>query len=694
MGKKPNRLIYEKSPYLLQHAYNPVDWHPWGNEAFEKAKREDKPVFLSSGYSCCHWCHVMEKESFEDEEVAKLLNSHFVSIKVDREERPDVDHIYMEVCQALTRSGGWPLTIIMTPDKKPFFAGTYFPKASKWGRPGIMDVLNTVQQRWAENRNDLIQASEDIVQLIQDRSEKESEGELSERMLDRAFNQLEEGFDSQYGGFNGAPKFPTPHNLQFLLRYWRLKGNKKALSMVEKTLTAMRKGGIYDHLGYGFARYSTDNKWLVPHFEKMLYDNALLCHAYLEAYQCTGNKDFAQVAEEILAYVMRDMTSPEGGFYSAEDADSEGVEGKFYVFTRNEVLDILGEEAGTIFADFYNITREGNFEHGTSILNYIGHDIESFAAKKSIDSNQLTEILESSRCKLYLYREKRAHPYKDDKILTSWNALMISAFAKAARVLNVSIYAEYADRALQFIKDKLIRDDGRLLARYRDGEAAHLAYLEDYAFLLWALVELYETLYSPTYIKWARNVYDELKRLFEDKDNGGFFYYGSDGEKLLTRPKEIYDGAIPSGNSVAALALLRVAGIMGSGEIEEYAENLLKAFAGQVDKYPKGYTFYLVALEFYLSPQRNIVITGSSDSENIWSMLTAIGQYFLPETTTAFNDISQTEIIAQIMPEVSQYRMIEGLTAAYICENFACQPAITNVEEFAIRLKEIQNKYS
>lgn len=635
----------------------------------------------------------MERESFEDEEVAQLLNSHFVSIKVDREERPDVDHIYMEVCQALTHSGGWPLTIIMTPDKKPFFSGTYFPKSSKWERPGIMDVLNTVQQRWAENRNDLIEVSEDIVKLIQDHSEKEGEGELSAWILDRAFTQLEEGFDSTYGGFNRAPKFPTPHNLLFLLRYWRHKGNKKALLMVETTLTAMRKGGIYDHLGYGFARYSTDNEWLVPHFEKMLYDNALLCHAYLEAYQCTGNKDFAKVAEEILAYVMRDMTSPEGGFYSAEDADSEGVEGKFYVFTRQEVIDVLGEETGNLFADFYNVTPEGNFEHGTSVLNYIGYDVESFAAKKGIDSNELTEILESSRCKLYLYRENRVHPYKDDKILTSWNALMISAFAKAARVLNVSIYAEYAERALQFIKDNLIRDDGRLLARYRKGEAAHLAYLEDYAFLLWAIVELYETLYSPTYIKWALNVYDELIHLFQDKNDGGFYYYGSDGEKLLTRPKEVYDGAIPSGNSVAALAMLKLAGITGNIEIEENAENLLKSFAGHVEKYPKGYTFYLVALDFYLSPQRKIVIASSGEIEESWSMLTAIGEYFLPETTIAFNDYSRVEIIAELMPDVSQHKVIQGKPTVYICEDFACQPPITNVDEFVCRLKEIQNGY-
>lgn len=688
-NKHVNHLANEKSPYLLQHAHNPIDWYPWGEEAFAKAKEEDKPVFFSCGYSTCHWCHVMERESFENEEVAEVLNRDFVSIKVDREERPDVDHIYMEVCQALTRSGGWPLTIIMTPDKKPFLAGTYFPKNSKWGRPGLMDILDTVRQRWQENRDELIGYSNEIVNLLNQEDEPRKDTKLSRKLLDTAFAQLENSFDPQYGGFSAAPKFPTPHNMLFLLRYWRHTGNQNALTMVGRTLSAMRQGGIYDHLGYGFSRYSTDNRWLVPHFEKMLYDNALLCHVYLEAYQCTGNKDFAQVAEEILAYVMRDMTNPEGGFYSAEDADSEGVEGKFYVFTRQQVIDVLGEKEGTLFADCYNITSQGNFEHGTSILNYIDRDFRMDAVKAGISVDDLTKLLANCRAKLYQYREKRVHPYKDDKILTAWNALMITAFAKAARVLNVAVYAEYAERAFDFVKDRLIREDGRLLARYRDGEAAHVAYLDDYAFLLWALVELYETIYSPTYIKWALDVSNELRRLFWDEKNGGFFFYGSDAEALLTRPKEIYDGAIPAGNSVAAFALLRLATITGNGDFQSLAERVLTAFAAKVEEFPKAYTFYLSALDYYLSAQRKIVVSGLSSSKDTWTMLSAAGRRFLPESVIVFNDISQASIIEKVMPEVGRQLPVNSQSTAYICENFACQPPIANVEKFIERLSDM-----
>ncbi|MGI6091904.1 MAG: thioredoxin domain-containing protein [Veillonellaceae bacterium] len=687
--KHVNHLANEKSPYLLQHAHNPIDWYPWGEEAFAKAKAEDKPIFLSIGYSTCHWCHVMERESFEDEAVAEILNRHFVSIKVDREERPDVDHIYMEVCQALTRSGGWPLTIIMTPDKKPFFAGTYFPKTSKYGRPGLIDLLKAISQRWQEKREDLIGFSDEIVELLQHQEKASVDATLSKGLLDTAFEQLERDFDPRYGGFSKAPKFPTPHNMLFLLRYWKHNNNAKALEMVEKTLTAMRKGGIYDHLGYGFSRYSTDDKWLVPHFEKMLYDNALLCHVYLEAYQCTGNKDYAKVAEQILTYVMRDMTNAEGGFYSAEDADSEGEEGKFYVFTRQQILDLLGEKDGTLFADFYDITPQGNFEHGSSILNYVDNDIESYAARVGLEAVDLTRKLEECSAKLYRYRDKRVHPYKDDKVLTVWNALMISAFAKAARVLDGACYAEYAERAFKFIKNKLISKDCRLLARYRDGEAAHLAYLDDYAFLLWALIELYETIYSPLYIKWAQDVCQEMQRLFWDEKNGGFFFYGIDGEQLLTRPKEIYDGAIPSGNSVAAFALLRLANITGKGQFQSLAERLLQTFAGQVEKIPRAHTFYLIALDYHLSAQRKIVIAGTGASKDVWNMLSAAGKRFLPNTVTVFNDTSQADIMRKVIPEVVDQLPVNGQTAAYICENFTCRPPIIGIENFIKQINKI-----
>ena len=448
----------------------------------------------------CHWCHVMERESFEDQEVADVLNAHFVAIKVDREERPDVDGIYMSVCQAMTGQGGWPLTVVMTPDKKPFFAGTYFPKFSQRGRMGLIDFLPRIHDVWQHKRNDIMKTGDDVVQMLQSPPVVSEDVNLSKDILDQAYSQLEQRFDDEYGGFGTAPKFPTPHNMLFLLRYWRHSGEKKALTMVEKTLTSMWQGGIYDHLGYGFARYSTDQKWLAPHFEKMLYDNALLCYCYLEAYQCSGNADFARVAEEILTYVLRDMTDQEGGFYSAEDADSEDVEGKFYVFTRKQVLDILGDKEGTIFADCYNISSQGNFEHGTNILNLIGYDISKYAKKANLSIMELEDILAKGREALYLVREDRIHPYKDDKILTAWNGLMITTFAKAAQVLKNGNYAEVAEGCLEFIYTKLMRHDGRLLARYREGEAAHLAYLDDYAFLLMALIETYETTFGKKYL--------------------------------------------------------------------------------------------------------------------------------------------------------------------------------------------------
>jgi len=423
--KIPNRLANEKSPYLLQHQYNPVDWYPWGEEAFEKAKEEDKPVFLSIGYSTCHWCHVMERESFEDEEVAEVLNKYYISIKVDREERTDVDAIYMAVCQALTGQGGWPLTIFMTPDKKPFFAGTYFPKERKYGRSGIIEILEELQDAWENKRDKVLSAGESVVKGIENKYFKSEAGAVEREALDHAYRYYEQSFDSIYGGFGEAPKFPTPHNLTFLLRYWKMSGNKKALDMVEKTLQSMYQGGMYDHVGWGFSRYSTDKKWLVPHFEKMLYDNALLAIAYLECYQATQNEFYARVAREIFSYVLRDMTSEEGGFFSAEDADSEGVEGKFYVWSLDEVFDVLGRESGKAFCQTFDISNAGNFE-GENIPNIIGKDLNT------------GQDLKNEREKLFLHREKRIHPLKDDKILTAWNGLMIAALATGARVCKSS----------------------------------------------------------------------------------------------------------------------------------------------------------------------------------------------------------------------------------------------------------------
>ncbi|GBG55590.1 thioredoxin domain-containing protein [Sporomusaceae bacterium FL31] len=691
MDKKSNRLIREKSPYLLQHAYNPVDWYPWGAEAFAKANREGKPVFLSIGYSTCHWCHVMERESFEDQEVADFLNEHFVAVKVDREERPDVDHIYMTICQMLTKQGGWPLTIIMTPDRKPFFAGTYFPKSSKWGRPGILELLKAVATQWQEKRDELVSLSQDIADGLQCMHKAPENTEVTQAILDEAFQQLEASFNTTYGGFSPAPKFPTPHNMMFLMRYWRQTGKHQALAMVEKTLAAMHQGGIYDHLGYGFARYSTDNKWLIPHFEKMLYDNSLLCIAYLEAYQCTGNEQFARVAEEILAYVARDMTDRAGGFYSAEDADSEGVEGKFYAFTRQEVIQALGEREGTVFADFYGITEQGNFEDGTSVLNLIGRDLKEFCRQHGLSEDQVIKTLESGRQQLFELREQRIHPHKDDKILTAWNALMIVAFAKAGRVLNRSDYTVMAQRGIDFLYSHLIRQDGRLLARYRDGEAAFPAYLDDYAYLCWALVETYETVFAPIYLHRAMELFADLKTLFWDAEHGGFFFYGLDSEALLARPKELYDGAMPSGNSVAALALQQLGRLTENDEVIQLAEQLVRGFAHEVKRHPKAYTFFLIAASYYLAAPQHIVIAGSGDMAETWSMLSNVGKKFLPNTVIMLNDSEQRDAISELLPHIIEQKAIDEKATAYICDTFACKPPITDLQQLTEKLAELSN---
>ncbi|WP_255711606.1 thioredoxin domain-containing protein [Pelosinus baikalensis] len=621
----------------------------------------------------------MERECFEDQEVADLLNAHFVSIKVDREERPDVDGIYMSVCQALTGQGGWPLTIIMDPDKKPFFAGTYFPKHRKMGRMGLLELLTVVHKKWQSNRKEILEAGDQIVDILQHPKQPNKEGQIAKDMLEQAYLELESSFDPKYGGFGTAPKFPTPHKMNFLLRYWRHFKKEKALSMVEKTLLSMWQGGIYDHLGYGFARYSTDQKWLVPHFEKMLYDNALLCNSYLEAYQCTGNQNFARIVEEILTYVMRDMTSDKGGFFSAEDADSEGVEGKFYVFTRKEVVDIVGEEEGTTFADFYEVSSQGNFEHGTSILHVIGRDAETFASCVNKTTTELADLLKRGREKIYQVREKRIHPYKDDKILTAWNALMIASFAKASRILERDTYSKVAERAIEFIYNNLVREDGRLLARYRDGESAHLAYLDDYAFLLLALLETYQTTYKDTYLHRAIKIADDMKALFWDEKAGGFFFYGVDGEELITRPKEIYDGAIPSGNSVAALALQKLADITENEDVSKMAEKLLNGFAGEVSSFTAGYTYFMMAVDYYLAEKVKVVIVGDKDLPDTKAMLQAMNHAFLPTATVRFYDIH--------LQNNSNYKGTEGRATAYLCKGVACQPPITDVEVFRTKLK-------
>ncbi len=664
-----NRLAEEKSPYLRQHAQNPVNWFPWGEEAFALAQREDKPVFLSIGYSTCHWCHVMEKESFEDPDVAAFLNENFVSIKVDREERPDIDHVYMTACQALTGAGGWPLTVFLTPDKKPFYAGTYFPRDSRHGLPGLMAVLQAVINQWDDHRDEIARAGENLVQSIRSHLQDNRAGVLSESTLHLGYRQLFDAFDPHFGGFGPPPKFPRPHDIGFLLRYWRWNNEPEALAMVETTLKSMRAGGIYDHLGYGFSRYSTDRAWLVPHFEKMLYDNALLAVAYLETYQATADEFYAEVANEIFQYVLRDMTSAEGGFYSAEDADSEGEEGKFYLWTPEEIKAILGEETGERFCLCYDVTEAGNFE-GKNILNRIGGAEPSRLPGGQSCAGELAEARE----RLFVAREGRVHPQKDDKILTSWNALMITALARGSRILDKTDYLRAAVGAAQFIWENLRGDDGRLLARYRAGEAAHPAYADDYAFLVRAMLALYDADMKPIWLRRAIHLQEQQDRLFWDEQGGGYYFYGHDAEVLPARPKAIDDGAMPSGNSTSVLNLWYLGRLTGHAEYSRRAESLLESFSGEVQQHPSGYTKSLTAMLIGFMPGREVVVASEQDSDLLRQQLRPLARVFSPETTFLYRLLgAEHSGIEEIVPLTAAMEPENGETTFYVCRNYACE---------------------
>ncbi len=671
---KPNRLAKEKSPYLLQHAYNPVDWRPWSEEAFAAAKDGNKPIFLSIGYSTCHWCHVMERESFEDEEVAALLNREFVSIKVDREERPDVDNLYMTVCQAMTGQGGWPLTIVMTPDKKPFFAGTYFPKRRKFGRKGLIEILEQIAEKWKENRQLVIDAGETVADQTARSMISNLKGEITESSLDEAYVTYKEAFDAEYGGFGDAPKFPSPHGLMFLMRYYASTGEDDALRMANKTLVAMYRGGLFDHIGFGFSRYSTDREWLVPHFEKMLYDNALLAMAYTEAFQLTGEPGYREIAELTYAYALRDMKEPGGAFYSAEDADSEGEEGKFYVWTPAEVREALGAEDGEWFCDVFGIDEAGNFE-GRAIPNLLHGSLESQAKRSGADEAAFLDRADRLRHRLFLSREERVHPGKDDKVLTSWNGLMIASLAKAAAAFDRPEYAAAASEAVRFLLEKLRTPEGRLLARYRDGEAAFPGYIDDYAFLTWGLIELYEATFDPELLRTASELTKEAVRLFWDEANGGFYFYGSDAEQLFTRMKEVYDGAIPSGNSVMANNLLRLSRLTGEQAWNGYAERIFAAFAGAVKRYPTGHAMMLMALSLAYGKPQEIVIAGARGDVETEAMLRAVRSRFLPQTVVLLQD--------ERLSHIADKTPVNGAATAYVCENYACQSPVFTAEALA-----------
>ncbi|MBB6448400.1 hypothetical protein HNR44_000349 [Geomicrobium halophilum] len=669
----PNRLIDEKSPYLLEHAHNPVDWYPWGEEAFDRAKKENKPVFLSIGYSSCHWCHVMANESFEDEEVAALLNQDYISIKVDREERPDIDSIYMDACQAMNGHGGWPLTAFLTPDQAPFYVGTYFPKKSRYQIPGMLDALPQIAEQFHNNQDKIADVASRVQQALSQGFSEDQE-EIGKHTLEQGFAQLEEQFDEVDGGLKGEPKFPMPQQILYLLRYASWAGNSGALEMATKTLRQMRKGGIYDHVGGGFARYSVDERWLVPHFEKMLYDNSLLALAYTEAYQLTGDSLYKRTTEEILNYLMRGMRDESGGFHSAEDADSEGVEGKFYVWTKSEVEEVLGREAA-LFCEAYNISEAGNFE-GKSIPNQLEVDQEKVAAKHSLSQEMLEKRLQECRAQLFAARERRMHPHKDDKILMSWNGYAIAAFAKAGAALQMPAYTAAAEKAFHFLESNLIVD-GRLMVRYRDGEVKEKGFIDDYANFLWASLELYHATYEASYLEKARRIAQDLKRLFET-DQGGFYFTGTDAETLLTRPSSWSDGASPSGNSVASIQLLRLAEIVADQSLFDDVHNLLRTASWRLEHYPIGHLHLLQALLMQEWRGKTLVIVkGNDHTLDEDDVVKHVRTTFIPH----IQPLVVKESDEYIPTFAKDFTSLDGKTTYYLCENFACQRPTTDAEQ-------------
>ena len=670
-----NRLANEQSPYLLQHADNPVDWYPWGKEAFKKAKELDRPIFLSIGYSTCHWCHVMEHESFEDDSVAKLLNDSFISIKVDREELPEIDHVYMSVCQAMTGGGGWPLTIVMTPAKEPFFAGTYFPKDKRGGRSGLFQILPMIADAWNSKRQDIMTSVGQVKNYLDQLNSKPAGNNFSTELINKAYDQFRNGFDEEYGGFFKAPKFPSPHNLIFLMRYHHSFDNKIALDMATKTLKQMRLGGIYDHIGFGFHRYSTDRHWLVPHFEKMLYDQAMIAMAYTEAYHITGEDIFAQTAREIFTYVLRDMTASEGGFFSAEDADSEGEEGKFYIWTEQEIKEVLGEDYGKEFNDIFSITTPGNYRDESS-----GKETRlNIPHLKNYNTNGSNEF-ESAREKLFNIREKRIHPLKDDKILTDWNGLMIAALAKAAIVLDEPVYLDAAEKAAEFVLHSISKGE-RLLKRYRNGVAALDAHLDDYAFMAWGLLELYEATFSTKYLSQALDLMNIMVEDFWDDKNGGFFLGSDQSEKLIVRSKTAYDGAIPSGNSVAVMNMVKLTRITGNTNWAELAEKTIRAFSEDVNRAPTGYTLMLTGFMFDTQNSKEIVIVGDSRNRNTTKFLHTIRASYAPHKVLLFKDTSVSDNrLEQLANWTSTQNSINGKPTAYVCKNFACNQPTSDLQ--------------
>ena len=675
-----NRLINESSPYLVKHAHNPVDWYAWGEEAFEKARDENKPIHLSVGYSSCHWCSVLSDESFEDETTAQILNEHFVNIKVDREERPDIDQIYMNFVQLTTGHGGWPLTVFLTPTCVPFYGGTYYPPVDRYNMPSFKRVLLSVADAYQNRTDEIFESAVSMLgELRRIGLTEESNEAVTTKLLDDALRNTVRNYDSTNGGFGGAPKFPAPMSLEFLLRMYKHNGDETILEKVTHTCRKMAWGGMYDQLGGGFHRYSTDARWLVPHFEKMLYDNAQLSRLYVHVYQITGDDFYRSVAEDIYEYVLREMTAPEGGFYSAQDADSEGEEGKFFVWSIDEVKEIIGEEDAKIFCNYYDISAVGNFE-GHNILN-VRQTIEESAAQQNVSVEKLNEVLSNGRKKLFDEREKRIKPLRDEKVLTAWNGLMLESFAESAAILDRKDYLETAEKNAQFILDNL-RRDGFMLRTYKDGVAKLNGYLEDYAFFASGLIALYETTGNLRWLEESIAITDKMIEEFWDEENGGFYFTGKSHEELIVRSKDYFDNATPSGNSVAAEVLLKLNCLTGDEKYVRYAVTVFRLLTDSIRRYGSAFGRVLSAMDFHLSTPKEIVIIGDSNSEDTKELLRTVWSSYIPNKIVLLSDGKDVDGI----PLLQGRTMIDGKATAFVCENFTCQQPVTTVEELATQI--------
>jgi len=668
-SRPANRLAHETSPYLLQHAHNPVDWHPWGPEALAKAKSEDKPIFLSVGYSACHWCHVMERESFENEAIARLMNAGFVNIKVDREERPDIDEIYMKAVQAMSGSGGWPMSVFLTPDLEPFYGGTYYPPRGAYGRPGFAEVLTALTKAWTDDRTRLVQRAAVLTKHIADEERWKGGAAIDPGVLDQSLAALQQSFDPHWGGFGGAPKFPHALDLRICLRHWKRTGDETALRMATITLDRMAEGGVYDQLGGGFHRYSTDEQWLIPHFEKMLYDNALLVPAYLEAFLVTREERYARIARECCEWVLREMITPSGGIASTQDADSEGEEGKFFAWTPKELEQVLGRKHGAWAAAWWGVTEEGNFEHSKSAL-WRPDPAAKVAVKLGVPLDELEREMKLARSKLFVARGLRVHPGKDDKILVAWNGLMISAFAQASSVLGDARFLAAARDAANHILADMRQPNGRLFATARNGRAHLNAYLDDYAFLVQGLIDLYETDFDVRWLREALALDEILRAHFEDPDNGGFFTTADDHEKLLARLKNPQDGALPAGNGVHALNLLRLAQMTGRVELAQRAERTIHSVGALVNSYPAAFSSLLLAVDWLAAGPREIVLSGDVGDAQVGAFLKVLNGTYSPQRVVLSAGRGAD---AALTPLVEGKR---GAPRAFVCRNYACQAPI------------------